>query len=113
MANSALVKTSWFGGDPNWGRIAQSAGHALIARGGPPALLRVTVDGEDVSAVVRNREEKVGRLLDGLHDPSHRGVQAHPVDSHRDLAVLDRGGREDRIAGASLNGTVAPIASVA
>ena len=29
VANSPLVKTALFGGDPNWGRIAQSAGMAL------------------------------------------------------------------------------------
>jgi glutamate N-acetyltransferase/amino-acid N-acetyltransferase len=32
VANSALVKTSWFGGDPNWGRI-------LCALGYSPALI--------------------------------------------------------------------------
>ena len=28
MANSALVKTSWFGGDPNWGRILDALGYS-------------------------------------------------------------------------------------
>ncbi len=28
VANSLLVKSSWFGSDPNWGRIADSAGYA-------------------------------------------------------------------------------------
>ena len=28
MANSALVKTSWFGGDPNWGRIIDALGYS-------------------------------------------------------------------------------------
>ncbi len=27
VANSALVKTSWFGGDPNWGRIMDALGY--------------------------------------------------------------------------------------
>ena len=27
-ANSALVKTSWFGGDPNWGRILGALGYS-------------------------------------------------------------------------------------
>ena len=26
VANSPLVKTSWFGGDPNWGRIIAALG---------------------------------------------------------------------------------------
>ncbi len=28
VANSALVKTSWFGGDPNWGRIIDALGYS-------------------------------------------------------------------------------------
>lgn len=28
VANSALVKTSWFGGDPNWGRIIAALGYS-------------------------------------------------------------------------------------
>jgi glutamate N-acetyltransferase/amino-acid N-acetyltransferase len=61
IGNSPLVKTAAAGRDPNWGRIAQSAGHALAGREGPPALLRVTVDGEEVpgagAAAVLERAE--------------------------------------------------------
>jgi glutamate N-acetyltransferase/amino-acid N-acetyltransferase len=61
IGNSPLVKTAAAGRDPNWGRIAQSAGHALAGRAGPPALLRVTVDGEEVpgagAAAVLERAE--------------------------------------------------------
>jgi glutamate N-acetyltransferase/amino-acid N-acetyltransferase len=28
VANSALVKTSWFGGDPNWGRVLSALGYS-------------------------------------------------------------------------------------
>src|SRR5205809_7122874 len=28
VANSALVKTSWHGGDPNWGRIIDALGYS-------------------------------------------------------------------------------------
>ena len=28
VANSALVKTSWYGGDPNWGRILAALGYS-------------------------------------------------------------------------------------
>jgi glutamate N-acetyltransferase/amino-acid N-acetyltransferase len=31
IANSMLVKTALFGGDPNWGRILQTAGAARVA----------------------------------------------------------------------------------
>ena len=30
IGNSLLVKTSWFGGDPNWGRIMDAAGYARV-----------------------------------------------------------------------------------
>lgn len=30
VGNSLLVKTSWFGNDPNWGRIADAAGYARV-----------------------------------------------------------------------------------
>ncbi|MBT6461049.1 MAG: bifunctional glutamate N-acetyltransferase/amino-acid acetyltransferase ArgJ [Opitutae bacterium] len=30
IANSLLVKTSWYGGDPNWGRIVHAAGYAQV-----------------------------------------------------------------------------------
>jgi glutamate N-acetyltransferase / amino-acid N-acetyltransferase len=33
IANSPLVKTALFGRDPNWGRIAQAAGAALVGEG--------------------------------------------------------------------------------
>ncbi len=31
VANSALVKTSWFGGDPNWGRIIDAIGYSAAS----------------------------------------------------------------------------------
>ncbi len=30
IANSALCKTAWFGGDPNWGRVLAAAGYAGV-----------------------------------------------------------------------------------
>ena len=30
VGNSLLVKTSWYGSDPNWGRLAEAAGYARI-----------------------------------------------------------------------------------
>ncbi|MGZ0707116.1 bifunctional glutamate N-acetyltransferase/amino-acid acetyltransferase ArgJ [Coraliomargarita sp. W4R53] len=30
VGNSLLVKTSWFGSDPNWGRLADAAGYARV-----------------------------------------------------------------------------------
>jgi glutamate N-acetyltransferase/amino-acid N-acetyltransferase len=49
IANSMLVKTALFGGDPNWGRILQTAGAARVAIGLERAV--VTLGG---IAVFRN-----------------------------------------------------------
>ncbi len=38
VANSPLVKTSWFGGDPNWGRIIAALGYS------PAAIVEAKVD---------------------------------------------------------------------
>jgi glutamate N-acetyltransferase/amino-acid N-acetyltransferase len=38
VANSTLVKTSWFGGDPNWGRIIDALGYS------PAAVVEEKVD---------------------------------------------------------------------
>ena len=43
IANSPLVKAAFYGEDPNWGRVVQSAGQALAARG-EAAPLRADVD---------------------------------------------------------------------
>ena len=45
VGNSPLVKSAVFGRDPNWGRVAQAVGHALIGRPGPAADLSVRFDG--------------------------------------------------------------------
>src|SRR5205814_5226770 len=38
IANSALVKTSWHGGDPNWGRIMDALGYS------PATIIEEKVD---------------------------------------------------------------------
>jgi glutamate N-acetyltransferase/amino-acid N-acetyltransferase len=43
VANSPLVKTALYGGDPNWGRIAQAVGAALP--GTAPLAFDVEVEG--------------------------------------------------------------------
>ena len=40
IANSPLVKTALYGRDPNWGRIAQAAGHGARGRGARGARAR-------------------------------------------------------------------------
>ena len=51
IANSPLVKTALHGADPNWGRIAQSAGQALGGRDSiEPLMLDIRIEGIDVCA---------------------------------------------------------------
>jgi glutamate N-acetyltransferase/amino-acid N-acetyltransferase len=48
VANSPLVKTALYGGDPNWGRIAQAVGMALP--GTAPLALDIAIEGVPVCA---------------------------------------------------------------
>jgi glutamate N-acetyltransferase/amino-acid N-acetyltransferase len=48
VANSALVKTALYGGDPNWGRISQAVGAALP--GTAPLPLDISIEGFEVCA---------------------------------------------------------------
>jgi glutamate N-acetyltransferase/amino-acid N-acetyltransferase len=47
VANSPLVKTALHGGDPNWGRIAQAVGGALLDK---PLPLDIAIEGVQVCA---------------------------------------------------------------
>jgi len=59
IANSLLVKTSWFGGDPNWGRVISAAGRSGVAM--DPARVAIRYDG--VTAV-RDGQPVPGVLKD-------------------------------------------------
>ena len=81
VANSPLVKAALHGGDPNWGRIAQAAGMALVGRGaaaarhrdrGHPGLL-----GRDGRAP---RPGGAGRRVS--RDPRSSTSSACPGDGH-------------------------------
>jgi glutamate N-acetyltransferase/amino-acid N-acetyltransferase len=48
VANSQLVKTALYGGDPNWGRIVQAIGMAMP--GTAPLAVDVTIEGVQVCA---------------------------------------------------------------
>jgi glutamate N-acetyltransferase/amino-acid N-acetyltransferase len=51
IGNSLLVKSSWYGEDPNWGRLADAAGYAKV--GLDESRLDIAYD--DVPAVARGR----------------------------------------------------------
>jgi glutamate N-acetyltransferase/amino-acid N-acetyltransferase len=56
VANSALVKTALFGGDPNWGRVVQAVGAAGVAL--EPGRVDVRIGGADL---LRGGEPAGGR----------------------------------------------------
>ncbi|HET9678064.1 MAG TPA: bifunctional ornithine acetyltransferase/N-acetylglutamate synthase, partial [Solirubrobacterales bacterium] len=65
IANSPLVKTALFGRDPNWGRIAQAAGAALVGEE-LPELGAENIDAAELGADIE--EAEIGlRLSRGEH----------------------------------------------
>ena len=53
VGNSLLVKTSWYGSDPNWGRLADAAGYARV--GLKEASFDIHYD--DVAALISGRPQ--------------------------------------------------------
>ena len=65
IADSPLVKTALYGGDPNWGRIAQAAGAALP--GTAPLPLDIAIEGVTVCSAgfgVPVDEQSLNRAVD-------------------------------------------------
>jgi glutamate N-acetyltransferase / amino-acid N-acetyltransferase len=66
VANSPLVKAALHGGDPNWGRIAQAVGAALLETA--PLQLDISIEGVPVcarGAAVRFDEVALAQLVSG------------------------------------------------
>ena len=64
VANSPLVKAALHGGDPNWGRIVQAVGGALI--GTAPLRVDVAIEGMQVcsaGAAISYDEAELDRLV--------------------------------------------------
>jgi glutamate N-acetyltransferase/amino-acid N-acetyltransferase len=70
VANSPLVKTALYGGDPNWGRIAQAVGMALP--GTAPLDLDIAIEGVPVCAR--------GGVVDFDHAALERAVTREEVE---------------------------------
>jgi glutamate N-acetyltransferase / amino-acid N-acetyltransferase len=70
VANSSLVKTALYGGDPNWGRIVQAVGMAMP--GTAPLALDITIEGVQVCAGGAYRPHD--------HDALAAAVQRDEVD---------------------------------
>jgi glutamate N-acetyltransferase/amino-acid N-acetyltransferase len=77
IANSPLVKTAFFGEDPNWGRIVSAAGYAGISSG--PETMRLALGG----LVIFNRGTPVA-----AHAAHLKAVmKAHDIAVHLDLGA--------------------------
>jgi glutamate N-acetyltransferase/amino-acid N-acetyltransferase len=53
VGNSLLVKTSWYGSDPNWGRLADAAGYARVGL----QEARFDIHYDDVPALLHGRPQ--------------------------------------------------------
>jgi glutamate N-acetyltransferase / amino-acid N-acetyltransferase len=58
VANSALVKTSWHGGDPNWGRIIDALGYS------PAKIVEEKIDIGYSALAAKNSVEPEARAAD-------------------------------------------------
>jgi glutamate N-acetyltransferase/amino-acid N-acetyltransferase len=79
VAESQLVKCSWYGGDPYWGRVASDLGTAGVAL--DPAALSIAYGGTVVSRAcvgIAHDEAAVARHMAGTR-----------LDLHCDLGVGD------------------------
>jgi glutamate N-acetyltransferase/amino-acid N-acetyltransferase len=69
VADSPLVKTALYGGDPNWGRIIQAVGAALPGAGDqPPIPVDITIEGTQVCSagqLARHDEAAVREAVQG------------------------------------------------
>jgi len=77
IANSPLVKTAFFGEDPNWGRIVSAAGFAGISSG--PETMRLTLGG----LVIFNR----GTPVEAKAAELKAAMKAHDITVHLDLGA--------------------------
>jgi len=77
IANSPLVKTAFFGEDPNWGRIVSAAGYAGISSG--PETMRLALG----DVVIFDR----GRPTDADEARLKAVMKAHDIAVHLDLGA--------------------------
>ena len=82
IANSLLVKTSWFGGDPNWGRVIAAVGYS----GAAVEQDQVEIAYDDL-CVVRNGRAASGSSLKDLEAVLKRPAFELSVDLHLGTAA--------------------------
>ncbi|MBN2027480.1 MAG: bifunctional glutamate N-acetyltransferase/amino-acid acetyltransferase ArgJ [Actinobacteria bacterium] len=64
VAESALVKTAFFGGDPNWGRVVQAVGQAV--KDADPGKMRVKICGITVAEAGEVSEVDMEKLAEAM-----------------------------------------------
>ncbi len=67
IADSNLVKTALYGGDPNWGRIISAVGASGAST--KPESVRITLNEVEVFSGEKPNEDGVKALAKGLQDP--------------------------------------------
>jgi glutamate N-acetyltransferase / amino-acid N-acetyltransferase len=80
IANSPLVKAALHGGDPNWGRIAQAAGMALVDAA--PVPLDISIEGVQVCSGGTAVPHDAAALAALVARPEVEYVVGLPGDGH-------------------------------
>jgi glutamate N-acetyltransferase/amino-acid N-acetyltransferase len=80
VANSPLVKTALHGGDPNWGRIAQAVGGALVDTA--PLALDIAIEGVQVCVAGSAVPFDAEALTAAVGGPEVEYVIGLPGDGH-------------------------------
>ncbi len=88
IANSPLVKTALHGGDPNWGRIVQAAGMAVVDAA--PLTIDVAIEGVQVCVAGQAVRHDAERPRRARARPRGRVRRRAPRRRRRDRGLLQR-----------------------
>jgi glutamate N-acetyltransferase/amino-acid N-acetyltransferase len=80
IANSPLVKTALYGGDPNWGRVAQAIGAALP--GTAPLAFDLSIEGIQVASAGQALDHDAADLKQRVQREEVEYVVGLPGDGH-------------------------------
>jgi glutamate N-acetyltransferase/amino-acid N-acetyltransferase len=89
VADSSLVKTALYGGDPNWGRIVQAVGMALP--GTAPLALDIAIEGTQVcsrGAYVPHDAEALKAAVQGAEVEYEIGLPGEGAETERFFSDL-------------------------
>jgi glutamate N-acetyltransferase/amino-acid N-acetyltransferase len=92
IANSPLVKTALYGGDPNWGRIAQAIGLALV--GSPPVSFDIAIEGVQVASAGQAVDHDDEDLVQRVRRDEVEYLVGLPGDGHEHEVIFSDLGHE-------------------